>query len=368
MSPHPLSPPIILLDSSALLAGRSQEWQTFSRLGDCAIPAIVWEELQVLCDRAPEPHLERAAREFVRFYPTSGWQIVPSVLESAASQPAIAQPTINQPAIAQTVAEHPLLQPAAGATLSQTARRSLAVAQTTYGIALQVPTRLVVLVMNNPGLLKQIAALRQPNLCGLPLAAWMQWVRTQRKPDAILHHLHQIRQASPQAPSDPLPATGMPLQPRSNPSVRARTPQAGSTKAGSTKSGSTQAGSTKAGSTKSDSPKSSTSKSGNPKSSSTQRAGAKSAAAQIAAVHAHAAPPPSQRYPPTPAAQRSSAGRSPRSRRSPQRGQQTRQFLVSLLMVLGLAIAGLAVWRTFHPQSFNRFLNQTWPQAPVRSR
>ncbi len=271
MSPPYLTPYLILLDSSALLLGRSQEWQTFARIGPCHIPQVIWEEMQFLSDRATDANLERTAREFLRFYPQSGWQTI------------------------HTLADHPQLQPAAGATLSKKARLALAVAQTTYGFAVNHATALTVLVSNDAGLLKQIAALQLPNLCGIPQAAWMQWIRTQRKPDVVLRHLHTLRKV-PQATDAIQPAASR----GRNPGTAGLSPSWRSPEPG---------------------------------------------------TRHVAAPPPAfmRRYSPT------------RSLR-----RRIVQALTTLMMLLGLAIAGMAVWRTLHPPSFNQFWREIGAPLPLR--
>jgi hypothetical protein len=127
-----LPPFLIVLDLTALMAGKPQDWREFSRAGVCFVPKVVLEEIQDLCDNAPEPFLAETAREFVRFYSTSGWHETLSI------------------------ATHPLLKPAEGHALSKRARIALAVAQTSYGLALNRPEGLVVLVANDQALLKKI--------------------------------------------------------------------------------------------------------------------------------------------------------------------------------------------------------------------
>lgn len=181
----PVLPPYLLIwDISAVMSGRTQDWQDFSRIGDCFVPKAVLEAIDVLCDRAVDSQQEATAREFSRFFPNSGWKA------------------------AAAIAEHPALQPTEGHALSSKARLSLTVAQATYALARSHPEALVILVANDQGLLQRLRDLSMPNLCGIPLAAFMQWLRTQRKPPVLAHQLHTMRLAS-QAPT---PATPVPVR------------------------------------------------------------------------------------------------------------------------------------------------------------
>lgn len=160
---------VIVFDTSALLAGKTREWQQFSQLGECVITEGVLEAMTVLCDRAPEPAIEATAREFARFYPTSGWQV------------------------SLAIAEHPSLKPVDGHNLSQRARLSLGVLQCAYGIARRRRDSLVIVVANDQPMLQKLQGLNTKNLCGIPLAALMQWSRTQRRPAAVAHYLQLTR-------------------------------------------------------------------------------------------------------------------------------------------------------------------------------
>lgn len=168
---------VIVFDTSALLAGKTREWQQFSQLGDCLVTEGVLEAMNTLCDRAPEPAIEATAREFSRFYPTSGWQV------------------------SLAIAEHPSLKPADGHSLSQRARLSLEVLKCAYGVARRRRDSLVIVVANDQPMLQKIQGLNTKNLCGIPLAAIMQWSRTQRRPAAVAHYLQMLR--SPETVASP---------------------------------------------------------------------------------------------------------------------------------------------------------------------
>lgn len=181
-----LPPLLIVLDISALLAGKTREWQEFSRTGECYVPRAVLDEMTVLKDHASESEIESVAREFARFYPTSGWK------ETTA------------------IADHASLKPAAGHTLSKKARLSTTVLQHVYGLAERRPDALVVLVANDQPLLKRLQALNMPNLCGLPFTALVQWSRTQRRPPVVTHHMQGMKSPARVA-SDPLAARPTPI-------------------------------------------------------------------------------------------------------------------------------------------------------------
>jgi len=164
-----LPPFLIVLDISALLAGNTREWQGFSRIGECFVPKAALEEMEFLCHRAVEPKLEQVAREFARFYPTSGWKAVLSI------------------------ATHPALKPTEGHALSKKARLALVVAQAAYGVARNHPEGVVVLVANDQALLQRLRSLAMPNLCGIPLAAWLQWTRSLHRPAVVTQQIQAMR-------------------------------------------------------------------------------------------------------------------------------------------------------------------------------
>lgn len=177
-----IPPFLLVLDLSALMAGKTREWQMLARIGDCFVPKAVLETIEFLCNRAAETQVEQTAREFSRFYLNSGWQA------------------------AVSTAEHPLLQPTEGHELSSKARLALTVAQSTYALARRRPDAMIILVTNDQGLLQRIRSLEIPNLCGIPYAALGQWLRTERKPPVIVHQLQVMRLASPRVDTGLAPA------------------------------------------------------------------------------------------------------------------------------------------------------------------
>lgn len=160
---------LVLLDLSAVLAGKTREWQEFRRVGPCFLPEVVVDEIRTLADHAVEPTTEQTAREFLRFLPLSEWQIT----------------TARSP--------HPKLQPAAGHTLSKKARLFLDVAECAYGLTRSHPRSVVVLVSNDQPLLQRIRGLGVPNLSGISVASLLQWSRTQRRPAVVTHQMQLLR-------------------------------------------------------------------------------------------------------------------------------------------------------------------------------
>lgn len=165
------SPILLVLDLSALEVGKLREWQEFSRVGKCFLPQVVFDEIRFLYDRAPEINTEQTAREFMRFYPDSGW---------------------NLTAIS---ANHSSLKPASGDAFSKKARLSLAVAQTAYGLSRNHPNSLVVLVTTEQPLLQRVQGLGNSNLCGITAAALRQWCRTDRPPIVVNQQLQKMHVA-----------------------------------------------------------------------------------------------------------------------------------------------------------------------------
>lgn len=166
----PSSFPIrLLFDVGAIVAGKTREWQDFSQMGTCILPQAVWSELEFLCDRAPEPEIEKIAREFARFYPSSGWQA------------------------SSLTASHASLKSAKAEDLSKQARLALVVAKCAYGMAETYPNDLVILVSNEQPLINQVKALTVPNLCGITVSALLQWSRTQQRPASITAQMQDMK-------------------------------------------------------------------------------------------------------------------------------------------------------------------------------
>lgn len=189
------TPPIaILLDHSAIMGSSIREWQEYSLIGNCYLPQIVYEEIDFLTGRAPEPKLEKTAREFTRFFPESGWQLT------------------NAHAV------HPTINPAAGQNLSKQARLVVSVAQCMYGFAQENPDTLVVFVSNSQPILQRVPALGTPNVCGITTAALLQWVRTKQRPPAVTQQLQAFSNSGTSTTtSQPKPAEKTPRSVNSPP-------------------------------------------------------------------------------------------------------------------------------------------------------
>ncbi|OLP17649.1 hypothetical protein BST81_15105 [Leptolyngbya sp. 'hensonii'] len=162
-------PILLVLDLSAIMASKTREWQEFSRVGTCYLPDVVLEEIQFLCDRAVESEEEQTAREFIRFQPKSGWQPTDITL----SHPALRSGTVN--------------------TLSKKARLSLEVGECAYGLSEASALQLVVLVTNDQLLLQHIQRIGATNLCGVTMAALLQWARVHQKPPGVMQHLKAMQ-------------------------------------------------------------------------------------------------------------------------------------------------------------------------------
>lgn len=162
---------LLLIDLSAAIAGGTRDWQEYWKVGQCYLPQIVYEEIQFLCNRAPEPSQEQTAREFMRFYFGSGWHL------------------------ATTKATHPTLTPASGQAISKRARLGLATAECAYGLAQENGDKLVVFVANNHQLLQKIQAIGASNLCAITSTALLQWSRTGQRPPAVTQQMQSAIKA-----------------------------------------------------------------------------------------------------------------------------------------------------------------------------
>ncbi len=164
-----LPPTFLLFDLTALLAGKTREWQEFSRVGRCFVPQAVYEEIQALGRVGVDRSQEQTAREFVRFFGESDWQLT------------------------GVGATHSSLQPVAGQIYSRRARLALSVAECVYGLSRSSPGRLVVLIGNDQPLLQRVQGLGIANLCGIPLSALLIWTRSVRRPPIVAQHLQAMR-------------------------------------------------------------------------------------------------------------------------------------------------------------------------------
>lgn len=163
-------PPIFLLfDFTALLAGRTREWQEFPRVGKCFVPQVVYEEIQAIGRVGVDRSQEQTAREFTRFFGDSDWQLTGAG------------------------AAHASLQPTSGQIYSRRTRLALSIAECAHGFARNSSGRLVVLVSNDQTLLQRIHGLGIANLCGIPATALLIWGRSGRRPAIVAQHLQAMR-------------------------------------------------------------------------------------------------------------------------------------------------------------------------------
>lgn len=163
-------PPIaIVFDVDVILSGTTPIWQQYAKVGSCYVPEVVFEEIDFLSDEAAtDKTRESLAREFLRFFPQSGWALTD------------AQET------------HPLLEPGAGSSQSVQARLMVATAHCVYGFALENPESLVVFVSNSQSLLKRMQGLGVINLCGITAAMLLNWTRKGERPIAVTQQLQQL--------------------------------------------------------------------------------------------------------------------------------------------------------------------------------
>jgi hypothetical protein len=195
-------PVLVLLDLSALLDGNTQKWQDYSRLGSCYLPQAIYQELEFLSGRSPEPEWEKIAREVLRFFPNSGWQLT------------------------DVTASHPALNAPSGQAASKEARLRLAVAQCAYGLSQEHPGELVVLASNTKQVLQNLAALQSPNLCGITGAALLQWARTGQQPPAVTQQMQALLKTRGRVDTkaaSPKPLANQPAKP----ATKIATPMAG---------------------------------------------------------------------------------------------------------------------------------------------
>ncbi len=160
-------PPLLVFDSPVILAGRLALWQEWGRFGVCVLPRAVMTELERLTRQAIEPQEESTAREFLRQWPSLGFQVSEASALVGGSNPA-------------------------GQSMSQRARLEEAIAECAYALAQQQPGTLVVLVSNDRPLVGRVQALAHTNLCGISLAELNQWMRQQQRPQPVVAALKRL--------------------------------------------------------------------------------------------------------------------------------------------------------------------------------
>ncbi|MFQ3584896.1 MAG: PIN domain-containing protein [Cyanobacteriota bacterium] len=178
-------PPLLIFDSPVILAGRLALWQEWGRFGVCVLPRAVMTELERLTRQAIEPQEEAVAREFLRQWPSLGFQV---------SEASALVGGINP----------------AGQSMSQRARLEEAIAECAYALAQQQPGTLVVLVSNDRPLVGRIQALGHANLCAISLAELNQWMRASQRPQAVVTALNRL--PGPAIPASTLGSASAPAQ------------------------------------------------------------------------------------------------------------------------------------------------------------
>ena len=158
---------LLILDVDVVMGTNSQTWQQYAKAGSCYVPEVVFEEMEFLADEADSDR-EKLAREFLRFFPASGW------------------------AVTDALETHPNLEPAVGGNQSKHTRMVVAIAQCVYGFALEHPESLVVFVCNNQPLLKRMQALNVGNLCGITAAMLSQWAKRGEQPMPVTQQLQSL--------------------------------------------------------------------------------------------------------------------------------------------------------------------------------
>jgi rRNA-processing protein FCF1 len=174
--------PLLVFDSSAILAGRLARWQEWARFGVCVLPQAVLAELERLAREAIEPQEESTARAFLRHQPSLGFAV-------SAARAWVEE--VN----------------ASGHSLK--ARLEQAIAECAHALAQQQPGSLVV-VSNDRPLVGRIQELGVSNLCAISLAELNRWVRQQQRPQAVVRALGRL-------PRPLLPATPLSSRPSARP-------------------------------------------------------------------------------------------------------------------------------------------------------
>jgi hypothetical protein len=162
-----LPPVLVTFDADVLMAGRTQVWQEYAKVGRCYIPEVVYDEIDYLTGKAVERAQEQVAREFMRFFADSGWIATDAQETHRALEPSIK----NQ---------------------SKQAMLVVATAQCVYGLTQEHPDALVVFVSNSQPLLKRLASVGIANLCGITGAMLLNWARKGERPAAATQQLQSL--------------------------------------------------------------------------------------------------------------------------------------------------------------------------------
>jgi hypothetical protein len=174
---------LLIFDVDVLMDSNVQTWQQYANAGSCYVPEVVFEEMEFVADEGDSDR-QKLAKEFLRFFPSSGWQMT-DALET-----------------------HPQLEPAVSANQSKQTRMVVATAQCVYGFTCENPESLVVFVCNNQPLLKRIQGLGVENLCGITAAMLSQWAKRGEQPMMVTQQLQIfMRSQTSKTPQKPSQAT-----------------------------------------------------------------------------------------------------------------------------------------------------------------
>lgn len=162
-----LPPVLVTFDADVLMAGRTQVWQEYAKVGTCYIPEVVYDEIDRLTGKAVEKAQEQVAREFMRFFADSGWIASDAQETHRALEPSIK----NQ---------------------SKPAMLVVATAQCVYGLAQEHQDALVVFVSNSQPLRNRMATVGAANLCCITGAMLLNWARKGERPAAATQQLQSL--------------------------------------------------------------------------------------------------------------------------------------------------------------------------------
>lgn len=154
----------LLLDLNSLYACKPYEWLEFSRVGQCYVPQVVYEELDSWASSRSESIEAKIAREFRRFMLEGDWQLTRSLMPIGTARP-----------------------------FSRRARLAIDVRNCAEDLARSSLGRLVVVVSNDRALIQQLQALHLENLTGIPVSTLLTWSRSKQQPPIVLQHLRSMQ-------------------------------------------------------------------------------------------------------------------------------------------------------------------------------
>ncbi len=171
--------PLLIVDSTALLATQLRQWQEWAAFGRCVLPQVVWQEMDFLTRRAISPESEAVARAFLRFHESE------RRFEVSAARV--------------------LLEAGANVSQSQRARQSQAIAECAYALAKQQSQAVVMVLSHDRLLVERINRLGIPNLGAISVPQLTQWIRQDQVPPVV-----QTLLKSPKIPAASIPPKAIP--------------------------------------------------------------------------------------------------------------------------------------------------------------